>query len=638
MTCGGQVIQITMTLQKNEREAFMFKQILILGGCLFLPFVITAGENRPDKTGKSVAAASKDPDTEILELVEVVGKIPLSQSIQSITVVSEKEMENFNSDGLKSILNQCPGFLVLNGGNYGQIAYTYARGASVNQTLFLIDGIKIIDPSSSIGLNSTIFSPHLFEKVEIVRGPLSNLYGSNAMGGVVNLKTRDRRGMEISAFIGSHGTLEGNLYVSHNLGLFSFTLNGNWQKYSDGVVNDEFDNRGFYARADFQSKAIKTGLMFFGNFSDAGIPFNLGVSTPNRRYSQDNYLLVLPFSIQFRGPTKLDFKFSTNHNQYNFQDPDDSWTPFYSNRSTVTEGQLSLDTKPAEKLKLSLGIDYAAQKISDLEPSDIQLDGENTHSLSAFASAGLDIKSLLLSASFRIDKYKTQDPEFSPQLGFSWLISKTFKFRGSYSESFRAPTLPELLNPMWGNPGLKPEKGRSFEAGIDIYTRPVNFSLVYFDSAYENLIGYNPVTWTFANINQADISGIETSAGITLFDQVSVWVAYTFLHTHDFQNDQELLRRPKHSFSMMIAYKHSRFSVSGELIYVGRRLDYDELLWDTAESPAFDTFNANLTIPLNDKLILLAKATNAFNRQYQEILGYPAPGSRFMLGIKYKVW
>jgi vitamin B12 transporter len=590
-----------------------------------------------EKKKQSAAAEEESETTMLVEEVEVVGQVELNKAIQSITLYSEKDIRRFSSDGLKSFLNQCPGFLVLNGGHFGQMAYTYARGASVNQTLVLIDGFKITDPSSSIGLNTTFFSPYLIEKAEIVRGPLSNIYGSNAMGGVINLKTREKEGIELTAFAGSHGTYEGNLYLSKKADNFKFILNGNLLRYSDGVENDEFSNRGITLKAGFQNDLIQTTFMFLGNFSDSGIPLNLGIPTPNREYSQDNLIFALPFTYKFSESARLNIKLSHNRNQYDFNDPDDTWTSHYLNKSVISEGQISLDSLLWKHLRVNTGIDYADQKITNQDQIGIMLDEEKTHYMSAFLNTMLDLKKLFLSASIRYDKYQDLDRQLSPQFGFSYLISDTFKVRGSYSRSFRAPTLPELLNPMWGNPDLKPEKGSSLEFGLDIYTQPVTINLVYFDSKYENLIGYSPVTWTYANLNQADISGIELSASLILIDGIRLWASYTYLHTYDVQNEQELLRRPKHSVSAMISYQHRTFTISGEMIYVGKRLDYDELLWETAESPAFNTFNFKLSIPLNEKLSLIGKATNAFNHEYQEVLGYPAPGSRFILGIKYKI-
>ena len=142
------------------------------------------------------------------------------------------------------------------------------------------------------------------------------------------------------------------------------------------------------------------------------------------------------------------------------------------------------------------------------------VDHRKTRYFSTFLNADLALDELLVTASIRYDKYRDIDSRVSPQVGFSYLVGDTFKIRGSYAQSFRAPTLPELLNPAWGNPALEPEIGKSFEIGADIYLESLTFSVVYFDSRYENLIGFSPVTWKFANLNQAEISGIECSAGI----------------------------------------------------------------------------------------------------------------------------
>lgn len=613
----------------------MFQKSKIFLGWLCIAFFLFP--HGTDDQKKSENRVEKNQGPKLIEKVEVVGKIELNRTIQSVTLYSEEEIRKFSSDGLKALLNQSPGFLVLNGGHYGQIAYSYARGASVNQTLVLIDGFKITDPSSSLGLNTTLFSPYLIEGAEIVRGPLSNMYGSNAMGGVINLISRKKEGLEIAAFLGSHETYEGNLYFSKKTGDVTFTVNGNLVNYSDGIENDRFVNRGISLKAEYLTRNWKTGLLFLGNFSDSGIPFNLGYATPNRQYSQDNLIFALPLTIRFTGPTRLNLKLSHNRNSYDFQDPDDSWTPSYSNKSVINEARISLDTLLWKHLKLTCGIDYADQGITNQDPTGILLDREKTRYLSAFLNTGLNLKRLFFSASIRYDKYQDQDRQYSPQVGLSYLVSDMVKFRTSYSRSFRAPTLPELLNPMWGNPDLKAEKGRSFEIGLDLYTRPATISLVYFDSKYENLIGYSPVTWVYANLDQADISGVEFSASMNPVNGVQLWLSYTYLHTYDAQNEQELLRRPKHSVSAMISYQNRAFSISGEFIYVGRRLDYDELLWTTSESPAFNSFNVNLSIPLNKKLFLIGKATNAFDQEYQEVLGYPAPGRRFILGIKYKI-
>ncbi|MCI0471639.1 MAG: TonB-dependent receptor, partial [Candidatus Aminicenantes bacterium] len=161
-------------------------------------------------------------------------------------------------------------------------------------------------------------------------------------------------------------------------------------------------------------------------------------------------------------------------------------------------------------------------------------------------------------------------------------------------------------------------------------------SAVYFNSQYENLIGFSPITYRFANLSRADISGIEISARFTIFEDLSFMAAYTYLHTADLQYERELLRRPKHSLATLLSYKNRYFTLSGEMAYVGKRLDYNELTWSVDHSPAFNTFNLNAAVPLNKNFSITGKITNAFGKEYQEIMGYPAPARRFLIGIRYK--
>jgi len=612
----------------------MLNKIVIFVAVVFLSLSLYPGKKPPpEKKNKN------NPSTEntIIEEVEVVGEIARNKTIQSVTVYSEDLIKSFSGDGLKSILNHSPGFLVLNGGHYGQIAYSFARGASVNQTLYLINGFKITDPSNSIGLNTTFFSPYLIEKVEIVRGPLSNIFGSNAMGGVVNLLTREKNGTEVTLFFGSHGTYEGGIYFSKEIKKIRFTLTGNWQHYSDGIDNDDFSNKGISVKTGYKNDKLNTNLIFFGNFADSGIPLYLNMPTPNRQYSQNNYILALPFTFKFDHNTKINLKLSHHYNRYEFQDPDDTWTPYFMNKAIINEVEISFKTDLFNILDLYGGIDFSDQKIHNEDNTEKQLDDEKTNYISAYFTSSLYLKKLHLSGSIRYDKYKNINQELSPQLGFTYRLFNWLNIRSSFSQSFRAPTLPELLNPYWGNPELKPEKGKSFEVGTDIYLKNTTLSLVYFNSKYKNLIGYSPLTWTFENLNEAVISGIEISISVSLFEQVVLHGAYTYLDTHDVQYDRELLRRPNHSFSTFITYKNRYFSISGEMIYVGDRLDYDELIWDVGENPSFNTFNFNLQVPINKKLFFIGKATNAFNHKYQEVLGYPAPGNRFLVGLKYRI-
>ena len=581
-------------------------------------------------------SAEKKEKPLLEEKIEVIGKVPLTRALQSVTIFSGKELDYLKFAGLKAILNQSPGILVLSAGNPGQFAYTFARGAAVNQMLFLVDGCKLFDPSSSLGGNFSFLSPQVIQKIEIIRGPLSNLYGSNAMGGVVNLITKKSDGLDFSLARGSHDTYEGDFNWGGKKSAFNFSLNGHFLNYSDGLLNDKLQKQGFSFHSAYEKANLNLGIYLFGNLVNSGIPINLGLPTPERHYWQKNLLLSAPFSYRFEEHFDIESKISLHWNQYEFSDPNDTWNSFYANQSFVSALTAKLNALFWDKLKIMAGIDYSLQKIDNQSNDELLLKEAKTNIFSHFLSVNADLNKFLLSASLRLDKYKNLKTVVSPHLGVSFNLLPNLKIRTSYAQSFRAPTLPELLNPYWGNAALVPETGKSLEFGIDFYLQSLAMGITYFDSQYLNLIGYNPITWKFVNINEALSKGIELSVKKALLKHWQWGLAYTYLKTRDMQYNRELLRRPRHTFSSQLTYQSAKFDIFIEMVYVGRRLDYDELVWSVAENPAFNTFSFVFNFPVTDKITWFLNVSNAFNRHFEEILGYPAPLRRILVGIKYQ--
>jgi vitamin B12 transporter len=602
------------------RTRSLYSLVLLLGFALF-PALFA--ENK-----------KKKPDIE--EKVEVIGKVPFSRAMQSVSLLDEERIRELAPDGLKGILNQSPGLLVLNAGNPAQFSYSFARGAAVNQMLYLVDGVKLYDPSSSLAGNFSFLAPPLIAKVEVVRGPLSNLFGSSAMGGVVNIVTRRQEGLGFSFAGGSCGTLEGDVHFGKRLGDFSLFASGELLDFDERQMNDRFARRGFSIHSEYKKDRLSFGASIFGSLLEAGIPWNLGQATPERRYGQDNLLVAFPLSLRLAESGVLELTGSLHWNRYDFSDPGDPWNSAYGNHSFLAELQARYATRLRPDLNLVAGIDLSRQRIGNDSNGDVLLAAAAINVAALYADLQADLGQLLLAASLRYDKQGARRGVFSPQAGVSFNALPFLKLRASFSGSFRAPALPELLNPYWGNAGLLPETGRSLEAGADLFFPALSCGFSLFTSHYANLIGFSPLTARFANISAARISGAEASCDWRISRRVGWRAAYTFLHTQDLQYGRELLRRPRHVLVTSLHYHRRGFAVAAEMTYVGRRLDYDELLWAVAESKAFDHLAVNASIPLGEKIVFSCRLTNAFNTRFEEVRGYPAPLRRVMLGIGYR--
>jgi vitamin B12 transporter len=590
--------------------------------CLFLP---------------ALAAEEKKEKPDIEEKVEVIGKVPLARALQSVSVLDREQVQGCGRDGLQGLMNLCPGILVLNAGNPAQFSYAFARGAAVNQLLYLVDGVKLHDPSSSLAGNFSFLDPQLVEKVEIVRGPLSSLYGSSAMGGVVNVVTRRDEGLGVSFAAGSHGTLEGDLHFGRRLGDFRLSVNGSLLDYDERLANDRVERRSLSVHSGFQRPGLELGLSLFGQWVDAGIPWNLGAPTPRRGYAQDNFLLSLPLSLALGRNARLEVTGSLHWNRYDFRDPDDSWNPQFANDSFIAEAQARVSSTLLERLRLVVGADVSSQRIANAENGRPLIERAATAMGSLYADLQADLGRLLLSGSLRVDRYQGLAAVLSPHLGASLRVAPFLKLRASAARSFRAPSLPERLNPYWGNAGLSPETGGSLEAGFDCFLPRLQGGLTVFASTYRNLIGFSPLTSRFANINRADVGGAEASCDWEFAARLRARLAYTYLHTRDVQYDRELLRRPRHVLNSSLSYVGSRFSLLLEAAYVGKRLDYDELLWAVAENKAFSQVRLLLRQKLLKNMEIFCRMDNALASRFEEVLGYPAPLRRVMIGAAYRV-
>ncbi|HLP59648.1 MAG TPA: TonB-dependent receptor, partial [Candidatus Deferrimicrobium sp.] len=477
------------------------------------------------------------------------------------------------------------------------------------------------------------------------RGPLSHIYGSDAMGGVVSMNTDSKEGANFMASIGSHGSYLGNFSGTAKLKDLTMGLSVNTQRYSDNVINDVFKNTGLSARLNFKKEKINAGLRVFGNITDSGIPFNDGVPSPTRHYKQDYYILAVPFVFTLSAASKMDVKLAYTNSSYVFKDPNDLWgAPYYKNKFANYEAEATYNGRFFEKLDIRAGLDYSDQGILNENDYGKTLDNVKMNYFSSFVSTALNLDALQISTSIRYDKYKDVIANLSPHVGVSYLIANKFKLRTSYAQSFLAPMVSQMVNP-WGIPNfdLKPEKGKSFEVGGEFYSEKVVLSATYFSTKYRDMIDWVTIDWEtyrgqYRNIANVDTYGLELTATFRPVYRFTLSGSYTYLHTEDRATGQQLIRKPEHTFSGFLTYTHKWFTVSASIIYVGKRSDLDYKAWPPyVVAPSFNTFDFSLMVPVTGDLSVFGKLTNAFDKEYQEFIGYPAPGRRFELGIKYRI-
>ncbi len=584
-------------------------------------------------TAAPAATEQENDPPRFQEEISVIGRVPTARAVQSVTVVSGSDSARHRVDGLKGVLNEIPGFLVLSPGHPGQTPYAFARGASINQMLFLLNGVPLSDPSSSLGGGYPLLPATGIERVEVVRGPLSNLLGTGAMGGAVNLRSRTQQGYEAGISAGSHGSFQGDLAGVLGTGKGKLSVAADFLSYSDGEPNDRFRRRGGNLGLISGGSNWQFSPFLYTSRVDSGIPVYLGQPTPHREYNQSHWLFSLPGQWQPLEELTLDLRGSWQENHYDFNDPNDSWAPNLANTSRVIDLSLGLGWHPAPGFHFETGGAASLARASSRSGSDVQLADARQDLLSVFALADLARGGATASLSLRYDHPSGRPGVFSPQAGVSYRFRDLVKVRASFGNSFRAPTPAERFNPMWGNGDLLPEKGRSAEGGVDLLLARGTVSVTLFHSTYTNLIGFSPLTGRYANLTRATVNGWEASAQGEIARGLRLEGSYTRLGSNDAQYGRELLRRPKNSWATRLSYDCRRFAATVSARYVGKRLDYDELLWSVGHSPGFDSYDAAFEWRFGARVAARIQVSNLADARYQEVLGYPTPGRRVMAGI-----
>ena len=587
----------------------------------------------------------KTRDSQFGEVIEVVGSVPLLKTVQSVTVTNRIDIDQIAADSMKELMGLTPGLFTLSTGQFGQVSSTFIRGSKSTQVLYIIDGVKIRDHVSIGGLNLSVIAPSIMDKVEIVRGPLSSIYGSDAQGGVVNIKTINEKKLLFSGSYGSHNSYSGNVSLFKSLGNILLSLSVNSRKNSNNINNDVFKNSGVSAKVAYKKNNLSLGLRYFGNFTDSGVPFTWDFKPASgTNYKQNYSIIALPVTLKLSDRTILKLTGSIVKSDYNFNDPD----AFFNFNSKLNSHSYNLETNIKTKIgryfTLKTGIEYSGFSAVNETDSILLIDDHKSNNFAASVYGDIDLNNFLFFASLRFDKYKDIDSNISPQIGFSYLLDKKFKIRASYSNSFKAPLITHQVNP-WGmeNFSLKPEKADSYEIGLNYYSGAISLGITYFNSSYTDMIDWVTVdmtTWAgqYQNISSVDIKGYELSTILTPFSDLSIRCAYTYLDTEDLTTGAPLLRRPKHTFSGLVTYKNKLFTTSLQLIFVGSRSDSDPLSWPPlTNSPSFNSFNFNIIVPVHEDLSIFGKLTNALNTEYEEIFGYQSPKRRFEIGFRFKV-
>jgi vitamin B12 transporter len=575
------------------------------------------------------------------ELPETVESTPAS-----VTVINKQDIDRRAARDVADLLREVPGLFLARSGSPGKQISLFTRGAASTQTLVLWNGIEINNPYFS-GYDWGRFSTAGVEQIEVVRGPFSALYGSEAMAGVVNILTIPHAsGWRAEAASGAHGLR--NASLGGAVASEALQLSAAYEHREDGgfAPNDDFRQNSANALVRWSpSQSFSLGAAVRHTTFDLGIPFNTNaagtaiVGSPSRRQDGSETQVGIPLTLTF-GRVSFEANVSDARRRENFADPQDPFGLTSTNTDSTTRRARLL-----ARAKTAIGTIVAGGEVERAEVDDVTNFGPN------FENRRRRDKSLLvedrythdlvggsrleLSAGVRRDDFDQFGAQTSPRVAAAIVTGRT-KWRAAYGRGFRAPSLGELYFPFFGNASLKAERNRSYEAGWDTAMgRDGIFSATYFNSRERDLITFSPITFVSENIGRVKSDGVELGLVEHVNQALYTAISYTYLHRNeDESTGQRLLRRPKHSGSIFVGYRAGAIDTN---IVVQRSGAREDLLpvapFTRIVNPGFTTIDANVQHH-GAHFTPFVKVENLRDAHYEEVRGYAAPRRRVIFGLR----
>lgn len=520
-------------------------------------------------------------------------------------------------------------------------------------------------------------------RVEIIRGPGSVQYGSAAMGGVINVITKQGKGepsVSLEHTLGSWNYSKTGIQASAGINNFDLSLSASVDSQDDYSTadGDTYYNTGYDFKKRISVNAGWTfrpdnriGLTYTGYAAeDVGSPSYLSQN------DKDDYVdnALNTYDLSLTGQTASGFLqwalryFTGKEETRNFVPENFGDSPGYT-RDTDQRGAQAQVTAAWDHAHLTAGIDWTHYAIEDTYST-----GDNTYdNPAAFLLAKLKLldERLILSMGGRHDAYEVKDDEgnstddtnWSTSVGVAFKIIKGVNLRANYAEAFRMPTAEELYMfddysawgfGIWsGNPDLKPEKSSTYEIGLDLSRGSMFTGVTFFHSVFDDYIQsgveIRPGVHSYQNVDGATISGIEGSFAMDLGDvfnwdrELKPYASFTCLTEYtDEENGTDLLYVPKWSASYGFEFADPAIGLTARLncAYVSEQEinDYEGTGDTTLDAYAVTDMTISkelLSFDRHGRLLLKADITNLFNADYAVVQGYPSPGRTFFLGLKF---
>ena len=563
---------------------------------------------------------------------------------QSVTVITAEDIKKSGATTAAEVIERTAGVELNDYGPKGSLNTIGIRGASYQQVLVLLDGRRM-NAASDGGFNMSNLPVLLDEidRIEIVRGPSSALYGADAVGGVVNIITKKVVAAEtsVTAAAGSHGYQSVAVANGNKLDKFSYTLSAGKEK-SDGLrTNSDQDKTIAGAKLGYeltQDSSLEMSADYLEK--QIGVPGSLKYPSPLAREWDRNAGASLTYRTKFSKELDLRLNAYENRDTIIYKDSDPVFPQDSKHVGTTTGAEAQTNWMVNSGNQLSFGVEAKEDHLTSTDA------GEHTASLqSVYLQDEISIgEPLIVVIGGRNDSHSVYGDKFSPRASARYLVAGTGTIiRASAGEAFRAPTFNDLY---WsdsysvGNPNLKPETSKEYEGGIEQpFGKGNSVKVTAFERKVKDLIQWQPdanFVYSPVNIGKARITGYEAEAKLVPVEQLTWAVNYTYLDPVDETTGEKIYyvipESQLKSYINLVLPSKTNIYLEGRM--VRNYVKPGESAWQ------YEVADAKITQPVsfgqNTKGEVFIGEKNIFNRQYSTAKGYPMPPAEVFGGVTVK--
>lgn len=612
-----------------------------------LPDVIVPG--RPDPfpssplTGETVVTPSRSESLR-------------GETGSSVTVVTDEQIAASGHSSVIGVLRGVVGLDVVQQSNPGSITSVFLRGANSEHTKVLLDGIPLnnaANPTRAFDFGTLTIDN--IERIEVVRGPQSVVYGSDAIGGVINIITKRGDGpasFQASAMGGSFGTHEERVGVSGGNACYYYSFGGSYlqsdgfssvSRRFGGIESDGYRNASFSGRYGWTpSEELNVDYVFRYTDADVEVDGFLVDNLIRQNRSNQFFQRIQLQSLTMDGIIEQKMGFSLSDNSLVDTDPGFFGTPRFDGQARQLDYQanvLLLDNNFASNT-FTAGADYlheegspfaGAQQTQHLRGAYLQ----DRFSFGAHSHGTVGV---------RWDEHSTAgDAETYRYTQVINLLNSGASIHGTIGRGFRAPAIAQRFG-FAGNPNLRPEFSKGWDVGIEHVLRDGELVLdvTYFRNDFQDLIQFvfDPTAANgfgfLQNVQLASAMGVEFTATAQLASNTLLTAAYTYTDTEDLLNNRRLLRRPRNKVGLNIYHRclSDRAAINAYLLYASNRQDFDNL-GAVTELADYITLNLSGSYELNDSWEVFARVDNLTDSDYEEVFGFATPGVSGYAGLRY---